>query len=212
VTDPVRVFVVDDHPAVREGLRAFIDTYPELEHAGEAADGEAAVEAVPAARPDVVLMDLELPGIDGVAAIARLRARDPGLAVLVLTSFGSEERVIGALRAGARGYLMKEAGPSELVTAILAVARGEAVLDPKVAQAVISAAAGAPSPLDSLTPREREVLALVAEGLTNAELAERLYISPRTAGVHVSNILAKLGMSSRTEAAAWAVRSGLGVA
>ena len=129
--------------------------------------------------------------------------------MLVLTSFGSEERVIGALRAGARGYLMKEAGPSELVTAILSVARGEAVLDPKVAEAVIAAAAGAPSPLDSLTPREREVLALVGAGLTNRQISRRLVISEKTTKHHVGSVLRKLGVAGRTQAALVAARAGL---
>lgn len=207
--EPVRVFVVDDHPAVREGLRAFIDAHPDLEHAGEAADGASVVAALAPARADVVLMDLVLGADDGVATIARLTADSPGVAVLVLTSFGSEDRVIAALRAGARGYLLKDAGPGEVARAILAVARGEAVLDPKVAAAVIGAATSADAPLRSLTPREGEVLALLGLGLTNREISRRLVISEKTVKHHVGSILRKLAVADRTQAAIVAVRSGL---
>jgi DNA-binding NarL/FixJ family response regulator len=207
--EPVRVFVVDDHPAVREGLRAFIDAHPDLEHAGEAEDGATLAAALPSARADVVLMDLVLGADDGVTTIARLSAQSPGVAVLVLTSFGSEDRVIAALRAGARGYLLKDAGPGEVARAILAVARGEAVLDPKVAAAVIGAATSADPPLASLTPREREVLVLLGVGLTNREISRRLVISEKTAKHHVGSILRKLDVADRTQAAIVAVRAGL---
>jgi DNA-binding NarL/FixJ family response regulator len=209
MAEPVRVFVVDDHPAVREGLRAFVDAHPDLVHAGEAAGVAGVADAVAAARADVVVMDLVLGDGDGEAAIAQIAARVPAAAVLVLTSFGSGDRVIGALRAGARGYLLKEAGPGELARAVRAVARGESVLDPKVAGQVIAGATGAPSPLDALTAREREVLALLGEGLTNREISRRLVISEKTVKHHVGAVLRKLGVPDRTQAALVAVRAGL---
>jgi DNA-binding NarL/FixJ family response regulator len=209
MADPVRVFVVDDHPAVREGLRAFVEARPELEHVGESPDAVGVADAVLAAGAGVVLMDLVLPSGDGVAAIAALASRAPAVAVLVLTSFGSADRVIAALRAGARGYLMKDAGPDELARAILAVARGEAVLDPKVASAVIATATSAPSAVDALTPREREVLGLLGLGMTNRQISRRLVISEKTTKHHVGSVLRKLGVPDRTQAALVAVRAGV---
>jgi DNA-binding NarL/FixJ family response regulator len=155
-------------------------------------------------------MDLVLPAIEGAEAIAELAARAPGLPVLVLTSFGSQDRVIAALRAGARGYLLKDAGPAELARAIAAVAAGDGALDPKVTSAVIGAAAAARSPLDDLTAREREVLDLLGAGLTNREISRRLVISEKTVKHHVSAVLRKLGVPDRTQAALVAVRAGLG--
>ena len=209
MADPVRVFAVDDHPAVREGLRAYVEARPDLAWAGEGDGTGDVVGAALASGADVVVMDLILPGADGVAAIAALAARAPDLPVLVLTSFGSDDRVIAALRAGARGYLLKNAGPGELARAILAVARGEAVLDPQVTAAVIASAATARSPVDSLTGREREVLALLGEGLTNREISRRLVISEKTTKHHVSSVLRKLNVPDRTQAALVAVRAGL---
>lgn len=210
MNEPVRVFAVDDHPAVREGLRAFVEARPGLRWAG-AADGSGdLVAAARAAGAGVVVMDLVLPGVDGAAAIADMAARAPDLPVLVLTSFGSEDRVLAALRAGARGYLLKDAGPADLARAILAVARGEGALDPKVTSAVIASAASARSPLDGLTAREREVLDLLGGGLTNREISRRLVISEKTVKHHVSAVLRKLGVPDRTQAALLAVRAGLG--
>jgi DNA-binding NarL/FixJ family response regulator len=210
VDEPVRVFVVDDHPAVREGLRAFVEAREGLAWAGEADGSGDLVAAARAAGAGVVVMDLVLPGVDGAEAIAELTARAPELPVLVLTSFGSEDRVIAALRAGARGYLLKDAGPAELARAIRAVARGEGALDPKVTSAVIGAAASGRSPLDQLTGREREVLDLLGAALTNREISRRLVISEKTVKHHVSAVLRKLGVPDRTQAALVAVRSGLG--
>jgi NarL family two-component system response regulator LiaR len=210
VTEPVRVFVVDDHPAVREGLRAFVEAREGLEWAGGSdGSGDPVADAL-AARAGVVVMDLVLPGVEGAEAIAGLVARAPGLPVLVLTSFGSEDRVIAALRAGARGYLLKDAGPAELARAIRAVAAGDGALDPKVTSAVIGAAASARSPLDDLTAREREVLDLLGAGLTNRQISRRLVISEKTVKHHVSAVLRKLGVPDRTQAALVAVRAGLG--
>jgi len=209
MAEPVRVFVVDDHPAVREGLRAFVEAHPELAHAGEAAGVTGVAEAVAAAGADVVVMDLVLGDGDGETAIAQIAARVPEAAVLVLTSFGSGDRVIGALRAGARGYLLKEAGPGELARAVLSVARGESVLDPKVAGEVIASATTAPAPLDALTARERQVLGLLGEGLTNREISRRLVISEKTTKHHVGSVLRKLGVPDRTQAALVAARAGL---
>lgn len=208
--EPVRVFVVDDHPAVREGLRAFVEARPGLEWAGEADGSGDLVAAALEARAGVVVMDLVLPGIEGAEAIAELVARVPDLPVLVLTSFGSEDRVLGALRAGARGYLLKDAGPADLARAIRAVAAGDAALDPKVTGAVIGAAASARSPLEDLTGREHEVLDLLGAGLTNREISRRLVISEKTVKHHVSAVLRKLGVPDRTQAALVAVRAGLG--
>lgn len=209
MAEPVAVFVVDDHPAVRAGLAAFIRAHPDLAHAGEAARLEGLAAAVGASGARVVVMDLVLPDGDGAAAVAELAAVLPEVAVLVVTSHGTEDRVLAALRAGARGFLLKDAGPEEVARAILAVARGEAVLDPKVAPAVIATAAGAPSALDALTGREREVLALLGEGLTNRAISRRLVISEKTAKHHVGAVLRKLGVPDRTQAALLAVRAGL---
>jgi DNA-binding NarL/FixJ family response regulator len=210
VAEPVRVFVIDDHPAVREGLRAFVEARPGLEWAGDSdGSGDLVAEAL-AARSGVVVMDLVLPGIEGAEAIAELVSRAPDLPVLVLTSFGSQDRVIAALRAGARGYLLKDAGPAELARAIVAVAAGDGALDPKVTSAVIGAAASARAPLDDLTAREREVLDLLGAGLTNREISRRLVISEKTVKHHVSAVLRKLGVPDRTQAALLAVRAGLG--
>jgi DNA-binding NarL/FixJ family response regulator len=216
VTDPgrIRILVVDDHPVVRQGLRAFLDTREGMEVVGEAGDGEAGVAEVARLRPDVILMDLLMPGMDGLTAIGRIRATDPAARILVLTSFSSADQVVPAVRAGAAGYLLKDAAPEEVEAAVRAVHRGEARLDPQVTATVMAevaqpAAGPDEAALATLTPREREVLALLAGGLTNAQLARELFLSEKTVKTHVSSILAKLRLADRTQAALFAARLGL---
>jgi DNA-binding NarL/FixJ family response regulator len=215
----IRILVVDDHPVVRQGLRAFLDTRDGMAVVGEAGDGETAVAEAARLQPDVILMDLLMPGTDGLTAIARIRAADPAARILVLTSFSSADQVVPAVRAGAAGYLLKDAAPEEVEAAVRAVHRGESRLDPQVTATVLAevaapaAGAGAPGPderaLAHLTPREREVLALLARGLTNAQLARELVVSEKTVKTHVSSILAKLRLADRTQAALFAARLGL---
>jgi DNA-binding NarL/FixJ family response regulator len=212
-TQGIRILVVDDHPVVRRGLRAFLDTRDGMAVVGEAGDGEAAVAEAARLRPDVILMDLLMPGIGGLEAIGRIRAADPAARILVLTSFSSADQVVPAVRAGAAGYLLKDAAPEEVETAVRAVHRGEARLDPQVTATVLAevaqpAAGPDEAALLTLTPREREVLALLARGLTNAQLARELVVSEKTVKTHVSSILAKLRLSDRTQAALFAARLG----
>jgi DNA-binding NarL/FixJ family response regulator len=216
VTDAqeIRILVVDDHPVVRQGLRAFLDTRDGMAVVGEAGDGEAAIAEAARLRPDVILMDLLMPGTDGLTAIGRIRAADPGARILVLTSFSSADQVVPAVRAGAAGYLLKDAAPEEVEAAVRAVHRGEARLDPQVTATVLAevaqpAAGPDEAALATLTPREREVLGLLARGLTNAQLARELVLSEKTVKTHVSSILAKLRLADRTQAALFAARLGL---
>jgi len=214
VTRPVRVLVVDDHAVVRRGIRAYLEALDGMEVAGEAGDGEAALDALAglAARgrlPEVVLLDLVMPGTDGVSATARITAAHPSVRVVVLTSFGETERVHAALAAGASGYLLKSAGPDEVAAAVRAAARDEVFLDPVVARRLTRQLVSPPTGLGALTEREREVLVLVAGGRSNREIGQALVITERTARTHVSNVLRKLGLSSRTQAALVAVREGL---
>lgn len=207
----IRVFLADDHPVVREGLRTFLQSRDGIEVVGEAGDGESAVTAIERLHPDVVLMDLVMPGMGGVAAIRRLRERVPDTRVVVLTSFTSDDQVIPAVQAGAAGYLLKDVEPSGLEAAIRLVHQGEALLDPQVAGRVMEEVAH-PAPgsdVASLTPREREVLGLLGRGMSNRELADALVVSEKTVKTHVSNILMKLGVHDRTQAALLAVREGL---
>jgi DNA-binding NarL/FixJ family response regulator len=207
---PVRVLIADDHPVVRQGLRTFLGSRADLEVVGEAADGEEAVAMARALRPEVVLMDLEMPRLDGVGAIRRLRALPEPPAVLVLTGFGHDERVFGAVEAGAAGYLLKDVDPAELEAAVHAARRGEAPFDPRVTGRLLRGLTRrAPAPAGRLTPREREVLAQLARGRSNREIARALTVSEKTVKTHVSSILSKLGVPDRTQAALYAVRHGL---
>ena len=205
----IRVLVVDDHAVVREGLRGFLELQDDIEVAGEAADGDEAVEAAERLTPDVILMDLVMPNLDGLAAMRILRERLPTARVIVLTSFFDDEQLMPALRAGAAGYLLKNAPPHELARAVRAAHAGEAVLDPVVAARVIEALAGRAEPLDQLTPREREVLILIGRGFPNKRIARELGLAEKTVKTHVGHVLAKLGVSDRTQAAVVAVRAGL---
>jgi DNA-binding NarL/FixJ family response regulator len=212
---PVRVFVVDDHTVVRRGLRAYLESVDDMEVVGEATDGREALEDIAALvaagqPPEVVLMDLLMPGMDGVTATAAITDRHPELAVVAMTSFTQANLVHGALQAGAAGYLLKDAEADEVAAAIRAARRGEVHLDPTIAkQLTRSLVAPEPQPLQALTDREREVLVLVAQGLSNQQIADALVISERTARTHVSNILSKLGVASRTQAALLAIREGV---
>jgi DNA-binding NarL/FixJ family response regulator len=210
----IRVFLVDDHAVVRRGMRAFFEMLDDIEVLGEAADGRAALDelAVLATQqelPDVVLMDLLMPRLDGVAATATIKRLYPSVEVVALTSFSEAERVHVALSAGAAGYLLKDAEADEVVAAVRAAYRGEVHLDPVVARKLTRSLVAPQSTATALTPREREILVLVAQGKSNRDIANALVISERTARTHVSNVLTKLGLASRTQAALWAVREGL---
>jgi NarL family two-component system response regulator LiaR len=203
------VLVVDDHAVVREGLRAFLELQDGIDVAGEAADGEEAIAAAERLEPDVVLMDLVMPKLDGLAAMRGLRDRVPRARVIVLTSFLDDDKLLPALRAGAAGYLLKNAPPPELARAVRAAHAGEALLDPVVAARLVETLAGDGDPLDRLTPREREVLELIGRGFPNKRIARRLEVSEKTVKTHVGHVLAKLGVTDRTQAAVVAVRAGL---
>jgi DNA-binding NarL/FixJ family response regulator len=211
----IRVMVVDDHAFVRRGVRAYLTTVPSLEMVGEAADGEEALDLLRQWQtageplPHVVLMDLQMPRKGGVEAIADITRAHPEMKVVVLTSFGEVERVHAALAAGAAGYLLKDAEPEEVATAIRAAAIGEVHLDPAVARQLTRRMAAPQVGLSALTAREREILSLVAHGHSNRDIAGHLVISERTARTHVSNVLTKLQLSSRTQAALLAIREGL---
>lgn len=209
--DTIRIFIADDHAIVRSGIQALLETIDDLAVVGEASDGQEAVTAVAALRPDVILMDLEMPVLDGIAAIEQIMAQWPEARILVLTSFATDDRVFPAVKAGALGYLLKDSGPEALVRAIRQVHRGESSLHPKIARKLIqelSRPAGRPPTADPLTPREVEVLQLVAQGLSNQEIADKLFIGEATVRSHVSNILSKLHLASRTQAALYALREG----
>jgi len=217
IDDPIRVFIVDDHGLVRRGVRSYLSLFDDIEVVGEAANGGEALERLRAMNaagdaPDVVLMDLAMEPVDGVTATRELRATMPEVEVVAVTSLIDQSRVQAALEAGASGYLIKDAAPEELALAIRAAQRGEVHLDAAVARRLmesLSARDAAPDPFGELSERELEILRLIAEGHANKEIARRLVISERTARTHVSNILRKLGLSSRTQAALLAVREGL---
>jgi len=205
----IRVLVVDDHPFVRDGLRAFLQLQDGIEVVGEAADGEDALAAAERLRPDVVLVDLVMPRLDGLGALRALRERLPGARAIVLTSFLDEDKLVPALRAGAAGYLLKNSPPAEVARAVRAAYAGEAVLDPAAAARLLETLARDEEPLDRLTPREREVLVLIGRGFPNKQIARELGLSEKTVKAHVGHVLAKLGVSDRTQAAVVAVRAGL---
>ena len=211
MADAIRVLVVDDHAVVREGLRTFLELQDGIEVAGEAGDGEEAVREAERLRPDVVLMDLVMPRLDGVGAMRELRRRLPASRVIVLTSFAEDDRLLPAIRAGAAGYLLKNVQPQELARAVRAAHDGEAMLDPSVAARLVEAIAQPPgeAPPERLTRREREVLDLIARGFSNKRIALELGIAEKTVKTHVGHVLAKLGVSDRTQAAVYAVRAGL---
>jgi NarL family two-component system response regulator LiaR len=208
----IRVLVTDDHAIVRKGICALLATESDIEVVGEAQDGDQAVEAAQALEPDVILMDLVMPGMDGIEATGRIARRQPEARVLVLTSFAGDDKVFPAIRAGALGYLLKDSGPEELVEAIRQVHGGESSLHPSIARKLLrelSEPTEQGPNVDSLTEREVEVLQLVAQGQSNREISERLAISEATVRTHVSHILSKLNLCSRTQAALYAIREGL---
>jgi DNA-binding NarL/FixJ family response regulator len=201
----IRVVVVDDHAVVRDGLAQLLAASPEIELAGTAANGEDAVRVTLEQRPDVVLMDLSMPGIDGIEATRRVKEQLAQTNVLVLTSYSDKERVLAALDAGAIGYLLKDAEPAEIVEAVRAASRGESPLHPR---AVLAARRGG-DPLDELTDREREVLSLLAAGLQNKQIARRLEISEKTVKAHLTSVFRRIGVADRMQAALWAQERGL---
>jgi DNA-binding NarL/FixJ family response regulator len=207
----IRILVADDHPMLREGLVAVLSTQPDFEVVGEAADGSEAVRLAEALRPDVILLDLEMPGTDGVAALERLRDAGSEVRAVVFTAYDTDERILGALRAGARGYLLKGASRAEIFDAVRTVYAGGSLLQPGVTARVLEhlGRSDERAQANQLTPRELEVLGLISEGLQNSEIAERLFVTERTVKFHVSSILAKLGADNRTEAVAIAARRGL---
>ena len=206
---PIRVMIVDDHNMVRRGLVAYLEEEPDLKVAGQAADGEEAVQICEGAQPDVILMDLVLPQLSGVEATQIIRRRWPQVQVIALTSFQERELIQDALRAGAVSYLLKNVSGGDLVEAVRAAHAGRSTLAPEVIEALIQPASPELAPSPALTPRERDVLALLVEGLTNAEIAAQLGVSRSTVKVHVSNILTKLDVSSRGEAATVAIQHRL---
>lgn len=206
---PIRILLVDDHAMVRRGLATFMKVFDDLELVGEVASGEAAIQLCAQLRPDVVLMDMVMPDMDGATTTRRLRQQFPMVQVIVLTSFKDQKLVQDALQAGAISYLLKDVSATELAQAIRAAHMGRGTLSPEAAQVLIHAAIQPPALGYNLTERERAVLALLVEGLNNTEIAAKLGISPSTIKSHVSHVLAKLGVASRTEAAALAVRHGL---
>ncbi|MGK5534276.1 response regulator [Streptomyces sp. URMC 129] len=210
MADAIRVLLVDDHQVVRRGLRTFLEVQGDIEVVGEAADGASGVALAGELRPDVILMDLKMPGSDGMDALCRLKELDIPARVLVVTSFTEQRTVVPALRAGAAGYVHKDIDPDALAGAIRAVHAGHVLLQPEVAGALLAQDSGGNGGRSgSLTEREREVLALIARGRSNREIARALVLSEKTVKTHVSNILMKLDLADRTQAALWAVRHGV---
>ncbi len=211
--DPITVLLADDHPLVRQGVRAFLETQSDITVIAEAGSGDEAVRLATEHAPDVALVDLIMPGMDGVETTRRLTSRSPRTSVIVLTSYHDDEHVFPAIRAGALSYILKEVGPQELADAVRKAASGEAVLHPRVAARVVRELHGArrdePNVFHDLSDRELEVLKLIAEGLSNAEISGRLFISEKTTKNHVSNILSKLHLVDRTQAAVYAWRQGV---
>ena len=210
----VRILIVDDHEVVRIGLRSLLERVPQFTVVGETDSGARAVELTDQLRPDVVVMDIRMPELNGVEACRRIKARHPDVKVIMLTSYPDDEMVFGAVMAGASGYVLKQAGSTELIEAIRTVARGESLLDPSVTGKLLERMRSmgtdeAQHPHEKLNPQERRILALIAEGKTNREIAETLYLSEKTVRNYVSMILSKLGLANRAEAAAYAVRQNL---
>jgi NarL family two-component system response regulator LiaR len=213
MTELITVLIVDDHKVVRQGVRAFMDTQPDITVVGEAGVGEEAISLAAEHAPDVVIVDLVMPGMDGVEVTRRVKQASPRTQVIVLTSYHQDEHIFPAIRAGALSYLLKDVGPAELADAVRKAADGEAVLHPRVAARVVQELHGArediPNPFTELSDREFEVLRLIADGLNNADIAETLVISEKTVKSHVSNILNKLHLADRTQAAVYAWREGV---
>ena len=216
--DAIRVLLIDDHAIIRDGIRSLMATEPDIEVVGEADNGRDGVSMAERLRPDVILMDLVMPGMDGIEATSLIMASRPEARILVLTSFAAEDKVFPAIKAGAFGYLLKDSDSEELIRAIREVSCGESSLDPRIARMVLQEMWAEPQPegpreqvpaVEPLTEREMEVLRLVARGLSNEEIAGRLVIAERTVRTHVSNILGKLHLANRTQAALYALREGL---
>jgi NarL family two-component system response regulator LiaR len=209
MSEPIRVLIADDHPVVRGGLKTFLATVDCIDVVGEAEDGAQAIELATSLSPDIVLMDLAMPNVDGIEATAAIASRTK---VIALTSFATDDKVFPAIRAGAVGYLLKESGPDDLADAIRKVARGESILAPQVAEKLMrEVAAGTPTAhRTDLTTRERDVIRLIARGMSNRQIARDLGVAEKTVKAHVSNILGKLGLTDRTQAALYAVEHGLG--
>lgn len=211
-TPSIRVLIADDHAIVRKGIRALLSTETDIQVIGEASDGAEAIAQAQALNPDVILMDLVMPKLDGIEATRQITANQPRARILVLTSFAADDKVFPAIKAGALGYLLKDSGPEELVQAIHQVHRGEPSLEPSIARKVLTELSQPPKTpltLEPLTEREVGVLRLVAQGHSNREIAEQLVITEMTVRTHVSNILSKLHLASRTQAALYALREGL---
>ena len=209
--DKIGVLIVDDHAVVRQGLRTLLELHEEIEVVGEAVNGLEAVEQASQLLPDVVLMDLQMPEMDGVEATRRIRSLSPTTKVIILTSFAEDDNVFPSIKAGAHGYLLKNVSPPDLIKAIQAAHRGEVQLDPEIAKRLMDEISARPSKpaADDLTERELDVLRLIARGLKNRDIASELVLSEKTVKTHVSNILSKLHLSDRTQAAIYALREGL---
>jgi NarL family two-component system response regulator LiaR len=212
--EKIKVLIVDDHQVVRQGLRTFLDLHGDIQVVGEAGDGQTALELVVKLTPDIVLMDLVMPYLDGITATARIKSLGQGVRVIALTSFAEDDKVFPAIQAGASSYLLKDVSPDALVDAIRAVYRGEARLHPDVMRKLMDEVANQPgskSPIaeSQLTPRENEVIRLVAQGMSNREIGKALVISEKTAKTHISHILGKLGLEDRTQLAIYAIKNDL---
>jgi DNA-binding NarL/FixJ family response regulator len=215
VESAVRIFIADDHAVYRWGLRTFLDSEPDMEVVGEAATGKEVVECATEVRPDIILMDIQMPGINGIEATRRIIEANQEIGVVILTMYEDDDSVFSAMRAGARGYVLKGAHPSEILKVLRAVARGEAYFGPEIARRIVDffSAPKVASPKEAfpeLTSREREILDLIAQGRTNAEIAARLFVSPNTVRNHISHIFAKLQVADRAEAIVRAREAGLG--
>jgi NarL family two-component system response regulator LiaR len=208
----IRLLIVDDHTIVRKGIKALVATEKDMQVVGEAENGAEAVEKAASLKPDVILMDLVMPGMDGIEATGRITAQQPEARILVLTSFAADDKVFPAVKAGALGYLLKDSSPEQLLEAIRQVHRGEPSLEPAIARKVLQELSnpgqGKPT-AEPLTQRELEVLRLISQGLSNKEIAAKIFVAEWTVRTHVSNILSKLHLASRTQAALYALRSGL---